>query len=205
MNTFNFYIDLGEPYSHSVEPRGRYERHGATMLHEEKTFDSQCRRIFEYNAEAWRYGLCKVLGFSRFALLLNMIGPRNAINLTSLIFDLDEASESDDLQHIRNPLEVVTPLMKLHAPGVRRIRLLYGSESDHPYKGSEVFSIYGGRSEEEVLYDVLKRWGEEIPSLECLKLIDFSGRDLAVKAALEELSSEIQTKGLTRKMGNIAL
>ena len=99
---------------------------------------------------------------------------------------MDKTDEDDDFCNSVHPVEVITRLLKLHAPGLRQTIFLYGSSTDDPYEYeygqhcSDGVSWRGGRSEEEVIYDVLKRWAEELPSLEYVCFSEFSGRDPTV-------------------------
>lgn len=97
--------------------------------------------------------------------------------------------------------------MKLYALGLRQIIFLYGSSADDSYEHeygqqcSDGVSWRGGRSKEEVVYDVLKRWAEELPSLEYVCFNEFSGRDPTVEKGLQELSREIEVKASTKTLG----
>ena len=124
---------------------------------------------------------------------------------------MDKTDEDDDFCNSVHPVEVITRPLKLHAPGLRQTIFLYGSSTDDPYEYeygqhcSDGVSWRGGRSEEEVIYDVLKRWAEELPSLEYVCFNEFSGRDPTVKKGLQELNREIDVNASTKTLGKLGV
>ena len=122
-----------------------------------------------------------------------------------------KSDEDDDFRKSVHPVEVITQLLKLHAPGLRQIIFLYGSSADDPYEYeysqhcSDGVSWRGGGSEEGVICDVLKRWAEELPSLEYIYFNEFSGRDPTIKEGLQELSRETEVKASTKTLGKLVV
>ena len=149
-------------------------------------------KLFEYDAEGWKYELCKILRHSIFAQFINEIGVENASGLKSHIIDADGVPDFEDIYYADDRIEIVARLSHEYVSGVRHIAFQYC-----------VRSINIWEAEEEIVWGPLNEL-LKLPELEYVECKGFS-RDGVVEEGLEQVKEDIKKRVVAKRMGEMLI